>query len=53
MARKAGQILARVASTWLVRFYLGRDVETGTRKYDIYFGGRELRHNWCPAARAH
>jgi integrase len=33
MARKAGQILARGQSTWLVRVYLGRDPQTGTRKY--------------------
>ena len=32
-ARKAGQIVARGASTWLVRVYLGRDPQTGTRKY--------------------
>jgi integrase len=34
MTRKAGQIIARGASTWLVRVYLGRDSQTGTRKYD-------------------
>jgi hypothetical protein len=28
-----GQTIARVASTWLVRVYLGRDPQTGTRKY--------------------
>ena len=33
MARKAGQIITRGASTWLVRVYLGRDPQTGTRKY--------------------
>jgi hypothetical protein len=33
MARKAGQIIARGQSTWLVRVYLGRDSQTGTRKY--------------------
>ena len=33
MARKAGQIIARGPSTWLVRVYLGRDPQTGTRKY--------------------
>ena len=27
------QIVARGASTWLVRVYLGRDPQTGTRKY--------------------
>jgi len=26
MARKAGQIITRGASTWLVRVYLGRDM---------------------------
>jgi hypothetical protein len=31
MARKGGQIVARGASTWLVRVYLGRDPQT--RKY--------------------
>jgi integrase len=33
MARKAGQIITRGESTWLVRVYLGRDSQTGTRKY--------------------
>jgi integrase len=33
MARKAGQIIARGASTWLVRVYLRRDPQRGTRKY--------------------
>jgi hypothetical protein len=33
MARKAGQIIVRGASTWLVRVYLGRDPQTGTGKY--------------------
>ena len=33
MARKAGQIVARGQSAWLVRIYQGRDPETGTRKY--------------------
>jgi integrase len=33
MARKLGQIIARGQSTWLVRLYLGRDLQTGTRKY--------------------
>ena len=32
MARKAGQIIARGQSTWLVRVYLGRDPRMGTRK---------------------
>ncbi len=33
MAREAGLIVARGASTWLVRVYLGGDSETGARKY--------------------
>ena len=33
MARKAGQLISRVARTWLVRVSLGRDPEAGTRKY--------------------
>jgi hypothetical protein len=33
MARKAGQLIARGQSTWLVRVYPGRDPQTGTRKY--------------------
>ena len=33
MARKPGQIIARSANTWLVRVYLGRDPQMGTRKY--------------------
>ena len=33
MARKLGQIIARGQSNWLVRVYLGRDAQTGTRKY--------------------
>jgi hypothetical protein len=33
MARKAGQIVARGARSWLVRVYLGRDPQTGTGKY--------------------
>jgi hypothetical protein len=33
MARKAGQIITRGASTRLVRVYLGRDSQTGTCKY--------------------
>jgi hypothetical protein len=33
MARKAGQMVARGASTWLVRVYPGRDPQSGTRKY--------------------
>jgi hypothetical protein len=32
MAQKAGQIITRGASTWLVCVYLGRDSQTGTRK---------------------
>jgi integrase len=33
MARKAGRIIARGPGTWLVRVYLGRELQTGTRKY--------------------
>ena len=33
MARKAGQLIARGPQTWLVRVSLGRDRETGTRRY--------------------
>lgn len=33
MARKAGQLIARGPRTWLVRVSLGREPETGTRKY--------------------
>jgi integrase len=33
MSRKVGQIIARGQRRWLVRIYLGRDRETGTRKY--------------------
>jgi len=33
MARKAGQLISRGPRTWLVRRWLGRDAETGTRKY--------------------
>src|SRR5580704_13490921 len=33
MARKVGQIVRRGSSTWLVRVYCGRDVETKKRQY--------------------
>ncbi|HYL15798.1 MAG TPA: tyrosine-type recombinase/integrase [Terriglobales bacterium] len=33
MARKTGQLISRGSRTWLVRVSLGRDSETGTRKY--------------------
>lgn len=33
MARRAGQLISRGPHTWLVRVSLGRDPETGTRKY--------------------
>jgi integrase len=33
MARKVGQIVRRGSSTWLVRVYTGRDVETKKRTY--------------------
>ena len=33
MARKTGQLISRGPHTWLVRVSLGRDPESGTRKY--------------------
>ena len=33
MGRKAGQLISRGPRTWLVRVSLGREPETGTRKY--------------------
>jgi integrase len=33
MARKSGQLISRGSRTWLVRVSLGRDPETGSRKY--------------------
>ena len=33
MARKAGQLISRGSRTWLVRVSLGRDPESGSRKY--------------------
>ncbi len=33
MARKAGQIVSRGSHKWLVRISLGRELETGKRKY--------------------
>jgi len=33
MARKAGQLISRGPRTWLVRVSLGREAETGTRKF--------------------
>jgi hypothetical protein len=33
MARKAGQIIARGGSRWLIRVYLGHDHETNKRNY--------------------
>ena len=33
MARKAGQLISRGPRVWLVRVSLGREAETGTRKY--------------------
>jgi hypothetical protein len=33
MAGKAGQIIPRGESTWLVRVFMGRDPESGKRKY--------------------
>jgi hypothetical protein len=33
-----GEKLRQMDYTWLVRVYLGRDAETGARKYHIYVG---------------
>jgi len=33
MARKPGQLISRGPRKWLVRVSLGREPETGTRKY--------------------
>ena len=33
MARKAGQLISRGPHTWLVRVSLGREAETGMRRY--------------------
>ena len=46
MARKAGQLISRGTRTGLVRVSLGRDPETGTRKYNnrtIHGSFREVR----------
>ena len=46
MARKAGQLISRGPRTWLVRVPLGRDPESGTRKYHnitIHGGLREAQ----------
>lgn len=45
MARKAGQIIARGQSTWLVRVYLGRDTQSErasitTRPSTVHFARR-------------
>ena len=39
MARKTGQIIRRGPGTWFVRIYVGRDAETGKRKYN----GKQIR----------
>ena len=44
MSRKTGQIIARGASRWLVRVYLGRDRETGKRAYHNRTIYGSLRH---------
>ena len=47
MARKNGQIIARGEGRWLVRVSLGRDRETGQRKYlnrTIRGGFRAAQH---------
>lgn len=33
MSRRAGQLISRGTRTWLVHVSLGRDLETGARKY--------------------
>ena len=33
MARKSGQLISRGPRTWLVRVFLAREPESGTRKY--------------------
>jgi integrase len=33
MARTAGRLISRASHRWLVRVSIGRDPETGTRKY--------------------
>src|SRR5580698_9284703 len=46
MARKAGQLISRGTRTGLVRVSLGRDPETGTRKYHnrtVHGSFREVR----------
>ena len=46
MARKAGQLISRGPRTWLVRIPLGRDPESGTRKYHnmtVHGGLREAQ----------
>lgn len=46
MARKAGQLISRGTRTWLVRIPLGRDPESGTRKYHnmtVHGGLREAQ----------
>jgi len=44
MSRKTGQIIARGASRWLVRVYLGRDRETGKHAYHNRTIYGSLRH---------
>lgn len=46
MARKAGQLISRGTRTWLVRIPLGRDPQSGTRKYHnmtVHGGLREAQ----------
>lgn len=46
MARKAGQRISRGPRTWLVRVPLGRDPESGSRKYHnktVHSGLREAQ----------
>jgi hypothetical protein len=64
MARKAGQLIARGQSTWLVRVLSWRDPQTGTRKYRNQtlhgsfreaqrFLNLELQHKWLRQQREH
>jgi hypothetical protein len=47
MARKAGQLVSRGPRTWLVCVSLGREPETGTRKYHRS-AGKPKRGNHLP-----
>jgi hypothetical protein len=54
MAREAGLTVARGASTWLVRVYLGRDpqtvaLSTTTRPFTVRFAKRSLSQSQASA----